>query len=145
MDDKNKLIIFRNAPIQLQVYIIFSILMTILFFLMISQYFRPIIRPYLGSNFATHYMISIYFAFYFIYTRKKSSFNALIGFQGFGIIIGIIKFLTNIENISNPIIPFFKTSIYQPLFTILPPVIWILLFILPNVRKYYKVKIGDPR
>lgn len=131
---------FSQAPRILRAYVIFTISAAIINFApFYSQALNETLIPYLGWSGLTFYVFSIFFAVSATIVRPQQMklIYILIVFLALAVLFGAIDTISHIatpsDNFNNPYLAYHQ---FRPLFTVLLPMIWLLLLISPPVRKW---------
>ncbi len=137
---------FLAAPLELKCYAFFSAVITIFSVLLI---FLPKINraivPITGWLPALGYMFGIYFIYALIFLKSMKANRikfrtTLISFLIMHILFGLFNLLSyNGNNFSNP---YLTISKWQPVWTILIPLFWIVLLLSSRVTRFCKLTEG---
>ena len=136
---------FNQAPFELKAFAIFSILITLLSFVLPAVLAKDIWEKtiqYTGWSPASTYMFCMVLIFSSIYLSKnpkhispKWGIVALLTLQ---IYSGLQRQLL-VDNKSTTTNPYLMVSEYQYIWTILVPAFWILIILLsPNIKRFYQ-------
>ena len=136
---------FNQAPLELRLFAIFSVLTTIFFWftLYFAKELDRIIVPFTGWSPVMPYMFSLYFIFSLIFGFQKTNPTktklAIIIMLLIYLIFGIEEiYRKEGRNFDNP---YLEVSEYRFIWAVLIPVIWILVFLFsPNIKKFCEKK-----
>ena len=132
---------YSAAPIELKAFCLFATIVTILSILLLfaNSNLRRSIVPITGLPFAIGYSFGLYFIYAVIFSSNKSIRRIKIRYGilmplVLSILLGGFNLLNyNTQNFGNP---YLTISKWQPIWTILIPLFWIILLMSKRVTRF---------
>lgn len=132
---------FSAAPIQLRAFCLFATIVTILsvLFLFANSTLRRSMVPITGSSIAAGYSFGLFFTYALIFSSNEriKKIKVLLGILiplVLYILLGLFTFFNyNHQNFGNP---YLTVSKWQPIWTILIPLFWIVVLMSKRVTRY---------
>jgi hypothetical protein len=131
---------FRAAPLELRLYALFSVTVTILDLTLTflgPKSIKEAIVPITGWSASMGYMFGLYFTFFLI-LKPVPAWRSIRFAVVVTLLISMAYGLYNLSKINRPnsANPYLTVSPWQPLWTLVLPAVWIAVLYSPRIKKF---------